>query len=101
MKTILIYLLTFAFYAGSYAQSNNPYNDIGRKYFESVDKIVNDLNESKNYSLPTGKGTFVEGVHYYLEENRWVFTEVYHILKGSCCGNGCRHCPYGFAKGSR
>jgi hypothetical protein len=27
-----------------------------------------------------------------------VFTEFYHILKGYCCENGCRHCAYGFKK---
>ncbi|MEO1009880.1 MAG: DUF5522 domain-containing protein [Bacteroidota bacterium] len=26
----------------------------------------------------------------------WVFTEFYHILRGQCCQNGCRHCAYGF-----
>jgi hypothetical protein len=24
-----------------------------------------------------------------------VFTEYYHILKGYCCQNRCRHCAYG------
>ena len=37
-----------------------------------------------------------EGVHYYIEDGRWVFTERYHMLKGYCCENGCRHCVYGF-----
>lgn len=23
-----------------------------------------------------------------------VFTELAHIERGSCCGNGCLHCPY-------
>ncbi|WP_317258945.1 DUF5522 domain-containing protein [Hymenobacter tibetensis] len=23
-----------------------------------------------------------------------VFTEQYHRRRGSCCGNGCRHCPW-------
>ena len=23
-----------------------------------------------------------------------VFTEAYHLARGSCCGSGCRHCPY-------
>ncbi len=33
---------------------------------------------------------------YYVENNRVVFTEEYHIRRGHCCGsyNGCRHCPY-------
>lgn len=33
--------------------------------------------------------------HYFYEENgKKVMTEQYHIDRGYCCGNGCRHCPY-------
>ncbi|MEX2233753.1 MAG: cysteine-rich CWC family protein [Cyclobacteriaceae bacterium] len=39
-----------------------------------------------------------EGVHYYLENGFWVFTELYHMLRGHCCESGCRHCAYGFIK---
>ncbi|MEX2565308.1 MAG: DUF5522 domain-containing protein [Cyclobacteriaceae bacterium] len=35
-----------------------------------------------------------EGVHYYFEGPYMVFTEAYHLLRGYCCGSGCRHCPY-------
>lgn len=36
-----------------------------------------------------------EGIHYYInEQGYWVFTETYHKLRGYCCGNGCKHCPY-------
>lgn len=39
----------------------------------------------------------IEGVHYYMSpEGRVVFTEKYHLEKGYCCGNGCRHCPYDY-----
>jgi hypothetical protein len=40
---------------------------------------------------------FIEGIHYYLDGNKVIFTERYHIERGYCCessGNGCRHCPY-------
>lgn len=37
----------------------------------------------------------VEGRHFYLEGESVVFTALYHRSRGSCCGNGCRHCPYG------
>ena len=38
-----------------------------------------------------------EGTHfYYNEEGLVVLTEAYHLEKGYCCGNGCRHCPYDF-----
>lgn len=26
-----------------------------------------------------------------------VMTELAHRARGGCCGNGCRHCPYGHA----
>ena len=36
-----------------------------------------------------------EGEDYYLNEEGFVvLTAKYHLDKGSCCGNGCRHCPY-------
>ncbi|MCS6967464.1 MAG: DUF5522 domain-containing protein [Bernardetiaceae bacterium] len=40
----------------------------------------------------------LEGIHYYLENGRWVFTELYHFQRGYCCRSGCRHCIYGFKK---
>jgi len=42
----------------------------------------------------------IEGVDYYIENGRWVFTAAYHLKRGFCCGNGCRHCPYGEEKTS-
>lgn len=33
-------------------------------------------------------------VDYYIEGERVIFTALAHIKRGSCCGNGCRHCPY-------
>ncbi|WP_169786510.1 DUF5522 domain-containing protein [Cyclobacterium amurskyense] len=35
-----------------------------------------------------------EGLHYYFEDGLMVFTKAYHLLRGKCCGSGCRHCPY-------
>jgi biotin synthase-like enzyme len=37
---------------------------------------------------------FIEGVQYYLENGRVVFTTLFHLQRGSCCGSKCRHCPY-------
>ena len=32
---------------------------------------------------------------FYLDENgRTVFTAAFHLKRGYCCRNGCRHCPY-------
>jgi len=32
--------------------------------------------------------------HYYMDGTRLVFTEQYHLDRGYCCGNKCRHCPF-------
>lgn len=36
----------------------------------------------------------IEGMHYYLDGNKVVFTELFHKQRGSCCGSNCKHCPY-------
>ena len=36
-----------------------------------------------------------EGFDYYFNEQGFVvLTEKYHLDKGFCCGNGCKHSPY-------
>jgi hypothetical protein len=40
------------------------------------------------------KDNFIEGVHYYMEGERVIFMALFHLERGQCCGNGCRHCPY-------
>ena len=39
----------------------------------------------------------IEGKHFYINEDGYmVFTELYHLEKGFCCGMGCLHCPYNY-----
>jgi len=33
---------------------------------------------------------------YYDEQGRFVMTAQYHLKRGHCCGNGCKHCPYDY-----
>jgi Family of unknown function (DUF5522) len=35
-----------------------------------------------------------ENEDFYWEGPYMVFTALYHLRKGACCGSGCRHCPY-------
>ena len=37
---------------------------------------------------------FIKDVHYYMDGVRVVFTALYHIKRGECCGNKCLHCPF-------
>ncbi|MBC7867709.1 MAG: hypothetical protein H7X88_09250 [Gloeobacteraceae cyanobacterium ES-bin-316] len=34
--------------------------------------------------------------YYYNSQGYIVLTESFHLKKGYCCGNGCRHCPYNY-----
>lgn len=51
---------------------------------------------ASNNEFPKKRSQMIEGVHYYMENEYFVFTELYHLMKGQCCQNGCRHCVYGF-----
>lgn len=36
----------------------------------------------------------VEHIDYHIEHGKHLFSAWYHLKRGSCCGNGCRNCPY-------
>ncbi|HLA12867.1 MAG TPA: DUF5522 domain-containing protein [Pyrinomonadaceae bacterium] len=36
----------------------------------------------------------VEKEDYYLDQGLMVLTARYHLRRGYCCEQGCRHCPY-------
>ncbi len=40
---------------------------------------------------------FIEGIDFYFNEaGLTVMTEKYHLNRGFCCGNACRHCPFNY-----
>ena len=43
---------------------------------------------------PHYRDGFIEDIHYYMERGNVIFKELFHIQRGQCCGNGCRHCPF-------
>jgi len=50
----------------------------------SENQITNDSTTTK----------LQEGTDFYMEDGLMVLTEIYHLARGHCCGNRCRHCPY-------
>tara|TARA_B100000287_G_scaffold67547_1_gene59120 strand:- start:152 stop:313 length:162 start_codon:yes stop_codon:yes gene_type:complete len=36
--------------------------------------------------------------YYYNKEGLIIFTEKYHLKRGYCCENKCKHCPYKYKK---
>jgi len=35
---------------------------------------------------------------HYNEDGFMVFTSTYHLKRGYCCKNECKHCPWNFRK---
>ena len=52
------------------------------------------VEHAKLSSMNHYKDGLIENVHYIVEGERVVFTALFHLQRGSCCGNGCRECPY-------
>ena len=44
--------------------------------------------------MPDIQAPLIEGLDYYIENGKWVFTAEYLKLRGTCCWQGCRHCPF-------
>jgi len=62
-------------------------------------------NNQKSESLlpvdPWPIAVLKENEHYYMENGFMVFTGRYHLARGSCCGNHCRHCPFDYVNVSK
>jgi len=37
---------------------------------------------------------FIEHIDYTIEKGNYVFSQWYHLKRGTCCGSGCKNCPY-------
>lgn len=60
---------------------------------------MNDNKKIQEDKKPPTKQDLEQQKDYYInEKGQWVFTELYHIKRGYCCKNGCKHCPYGHSK---
>lgn len=63
-----------------------------------LEKFDGLMKLAQTHKFPKRPSELVEGLHFYMENGFFVFTELYHFLKGRCCRNGCRHCVYGIHK---
>ncbi len=51
-------------------------------------------DEASQALPPHPPGALKLGEDYYYDGPYLVFTEHYHLKRGTCCDSGCRHCPY-------
>ena len=54
-------------------------------------KQIHDIEELHRLALLQGSTTYEDPSTGFT-----CFTELLHLRRGQCCGNQCRHCPYGW-----
>ena len=52
--------------------------------------------DNDNFSYSNNDRGIDKEDYYTSEEGYIIFTEKYHLKRGYCCKNNCKHCPYGF-----
>jgi hypothetical protein len=52
------------------------------------------LNKTHTNIDESNKGEDIPPFDFYIEDGKYVFTEHFHIDRGYCCGNNCRHCAF-------
>jgi hypothetical protein len=52
------------------------------------------LNKTHTNIDESNKGEDIPPFDFYIEDGKYVFTEHFHLKRGYCCGNNCRHCAF-------
>jgi cob(I)alamin adenosyltransferase len=73
--------------------NNNNNNDENSNSNTVITDIEDLFHKKHNEALNLGERTYIDP-----ETGFTVFTELIHLKRGKCCGNKCRHCPYGYEK---
>lgn len=76
----------------TFLQSTSYDDCLCSRCMEDIDKMV---QFSLLHDFPKQRELMVEGLHYYFDNGYFVFTELYHLQRGYCYKNNCRHCAYG------
>jgi hypothetical protein len=57
-------------------------------------ELVKSSNQNKTMNNSEGGSQKLLPSDFYIKNGIYVFTKEFHLRRGSCCGNGCRHCPF-------
>ena len=74
----------------SAAAATRSKNDVGNILDDDDDDFDLDIEDLHLKALQNRQKTYIDP-----ETGFTVFTEMLHLKRGTCCGNRCRHCPYG------
>lgn len=56
------------------------------------DASITDIEDLHRHAIMNKQSTYIDPATGFT-----VFTELSHLKRGKCCGNMCRHCPYGWS----
>ena len=84
--------MDMATHATTSTDGDNSANSQQQQKQEEVPDIE-DFHRVHEESMSRAERTYIDP-----ETGYTVFTELIHLKRGKCCGNRCRHCPYGFEK---
>ncbi len=74
-----------------------------RSCLETIARISGELTDAKEILAEVRRVVLLDRVNpvkdekpdFYLDaDGNTVFTAAYHLKRGNCCDNQCRHCPY-------
>lgn len=68
------------------------YDCLCKSCLSQLDQMMASI-KGRNFPNPGDK---LEEGYFYMENGMFVFKELYHMHRGSCCKNNCRHCAYGY-----
>ena len=62
-----------------------------KEEFSSLSPAMQDIEDLHSQAILKGQKSYEDSATGFT-----VFTELFHLERGTCCGNQCRHCPYGW-----
>jgi len=65
-----------------------------RPCLETIARFARKLDDTGAVLAEAKRVTALNSDSYLDERGHVVFTARYHLKRGTCCANGCRHCPY-------
>lgn len=68
-----------------------PSNMTATADMQALPEPIDDIEELHQNAMLKGSTTYIDPATGFT-----VFTELAHLRRGKCCGNICRHCPYGW-----
>lgn len=73
------------------SKPKTPRDVLDRIAYRFSTKMSNDIEDIHQRALTLNSTTYVDP-----QTGLTVFSEIAHLNRGACCGNQCRHCPYGW-----